>query len=68
MHRTAEVCRRRTANAYSALLAGDDYLEEARQALRDGDHTQARQSLAVLSGLIEVVSAELDSQNSEHSV
>jgi hypothetical protein len=47
------------AAAYAALLTVDDYSEEARQALRDGDGDDARHSIAVLSGLIEVAAAQL---------
>jgi hypothetical protein len=49
----------RRASAYSSLLLVDTYSEEARQALRDGDFADARHSIAVLRGLIEVAAAQL---------
>ncbi len=36
------------AAAYSALLLVDEYAAEARQALRDGDHAQARHCLGAV--------------------
>jgi hypothetical protein len=49
----------RRASAYASTLTADDYLEEARQALRDGDDDTARHCLEVLRGLIEVAAAQL---------
>jgi hypothetical protein len=50
---------RARAAVYSATLAGDDYLEEAREALRAGDDAAARHHLAVLRGIIEVALGQL---------
>jgi hypothetical protein len=49
----------RRASAYSAFLTADDYTEQARQALRDGDDDAARHCLEVLRGLIEAAAAQL---------
>jgi hypothetical protein len=46
------------ANAYAALLTVDDYSEQARDALRDGDEDAVRHCLEVLRGLIEAAAAQ----------
>lgn len=44
---------------YAASLAGDDFLEDFRAALRTGDDLAARCALHALRGLAEVVVAKL---------
>jgi hypothetical protein len=53
------------ANAYASTLACDDYLEAARAALREGDDAGARDALAVLRGIVAVVTGQLRGSSSE---
>jgi hypothetical protein len=47
------ISARKRATIYSATLAGDDYLEAARVALRDREDSAARHALEVLRGLVD---------------
>lgn len=59
---------RARAAVYSATLAADDYLEEARHALRDGDDDAVRHALAVLRAIVEVAIGKLRGASAEHAV
>jgi hypothetical protein len=45
---------RARANAYAALNVAGDYLDQAQNALRAGDDSQARSSLEVLFAIVAV--------------
>jgi hypothetical protein len=47
------------ANAYSATLAADAYLEQTHEALRGDDDGDARHCLAVIAAIVEVAIAQL---------
>ena len=54
------------ANAYAALLNGADYLEQAQDALRDGDDAAVRHALAVLAGIVKVAASQFHKPSSEY--
>ena len=57
---------RSRADAYAALLTGDEYAEAARDALRAGDNSAAEHALEVLRGIVDVVLAKLRKPSSEY--
>jgi hypothetical protein len=50
---------------YASLLAADTYSEQARDALIDGDDDAAAHALAVLRGIVAVVTGKLRGSSSE---
>jgi hypothetical protein len=57
---------RTRADAYAALLTGDEYAEAARDALRAGDDAAALGALEVLRSIAEVLIAKLRGSSSEN--
>jgi hypothetical protein len=53
------------ARAYASTLAADDYLEQARAALRDRDDAGARDALAVIAAIVQVVIGRINVSSSE---
>lgn len=56
---------RTRADAYAALLTGDEYAEAARDALRAGDDGAAVHALEVLRSIADVILAKLRGSSSK---